>query len=76
MPRISELPAYEALTGDETTTIVQNGETRQVALHEMLNARHHASITDIRWVTYTGYPGVVGDREMAINISNSNGGGC
>ena len=50
MPRISELPLSNPLTSDEAIAIVQDGETRQVALSTALIARHPVSVSNARWI--------------------------
>ncbi len=50
MPRISELPTNTELTGNELIAVVQDGETRQVALSAALIARHPVSVSNARWL--------------------------
>lgn len=75
MPKISELPLDQPLTGDETLALVQNGETRQATLNDLLNAPRVVSLSNARWITYTGNrSGILNEDLMEINLSSS--GGC
>jgi hypothetical protein len=75
MPRISELPNAQPLTGNELVTLVQNGETRKAALTDLLNAPQTARASNARWITYTGNSsGIINDDLMEISLSSS--GGC
>jgi hypothetical protein len=74
MPRISELPSNAELTGSETLVVVQDGETRQVALSTALIARHPVSLTNARWIKSTNSPALTNNPVATLNLSNS--GGC
>lgn len=50
MPKISELPTTTELTGRETVALVQNGETRQAVLSELLNVPRTVSVSHARWM--------------------------
>lgn len=73
MPRISELPNSTELTGDETIVIVQDGETRQVALTDALLARHPVSLNHIRWIKSSASPALLDQQTAILEISH---GGC
>jgi hypothetical protein len=74
MPRISELPTNAELTGNETIAIVQDGETRQVALSAALIARHPVSVSHARWIKSTDSPALLNHPVATLTLSSS--GGC
>jgi hypothetical protein len=74
MPRISELPLSNPLTSDEAIAIVQDGETRQVALSTALIARHPVSVSNARWIKSNYSPALTNNPVATLSLSNS--GGC
>ena len=74
MPRISELPSNAELTGSETLVVVQDGETRQVALSAALIARHPVSISNARWMKSSDSPALLNHPVATLTLSSS--GGC
>lgn len=71
MPKISELPEDQPLTGQERIPIVQNGETRQVTLADLLNAPRTISLSSLRWVTCSETADVINDPTIHIVLSSS-----
>jgi hypothetical protein len=74
MPKLSELPANIELTGAEIIVVVQDSETRKVALSEALIARHPVSVSNARWIKSTNSPALINNPVATLNLSNS--GGC
>ena len=74
MPRISELPINAELTGDELIALVQDGETRQVALSAALIARHPVSLDNARWMKSSYSNTLLNNSAIDINLASS--GGC
>lgn len=74
MPRISELPSNAELTGNETLAIVQDGETRQIALSAVLIARHPVSVSNARWIQRSDSPTLLNSPSLELNLASS--GGC
>ena len=71
MPSISELPMPTELTGNELLVVVQDGETRQVALSAALIARHPVSLSNARWLKSGST--ILNSRTVELQI-NVNGG--
>ncbi|MFZ4790830.1 MAG: hypothetical protein ACOYMW_08065 [Candidatus Competibacteraceae bacterium] len=74
MPRISALPTNTALTGDELIAVVQNGETRQVALSAALIARHPVSLDNARWINSSYENTLLNSPTLDLDLTSS--GGC
>ena len=72
MPRISELPTNAELTGNELIALVQDGETRQVALSAALIARHPVSLHNARWLK----SGSTLLNNSAVELQLAGSGGC
>ena len=72
MPRISELPTNSELTGAEVIVVVQDGETRQVALSAALIARHPVSLNNARWLKSGST--ILNSRSVELQLAGS--GGC
>lgn len=72
MPRISELPTNAELTGNELIALVQDGETRQVALSAALIARHPVSLNNARWLK----SGSTLLNNSAVELQLAGSGGC
>ena len=72
MPRISELPNHAELTGNELIALVQDGETRQVALSAALLARHPVSLNNARWLKSGST--ILNSSSVELQLAHS--GGC
>lgn len=75
MPRLSELPTNNELTGDESIVIVQVGVTRKVALSNALIAHHPVSFGHARWVQSSDNLSTFID-SSTLELSLSTSGGC
>jgi hypothetical protein len=74
MPKLTELPANNPLSGTEIVVVVQDGETRQVALSAALIARHPVSLNNARWIKSTDSPALLNHPVATLTLSSS--GGC
>ena len=72
MPRISELPTNAELTGNELIALVQDGETRQIALSAALLARHPVSLNHARWLKSGST--ILNNSSVELQLAGS--GGC
>ncbi len=72
MPKISELPAGIALTGDELVDVVQNGVNVKVALKALMNAPRDVSVSNARWIQCSAISGIQNDD--TLEITGSGGG--
>lgn len=50
MPRISELPNNTLLSGTELLALVQDGETRQATLADVLAVPRQPAVNNARWI--------------------------
>ncbi len=73
MPRLSKLPTNATLTGNETIAIVQDEETRQVALAEVLIAPHPIMLRNARWIVSSESRALINDPLLNINSNDSRG---
>lgn len=74
MPKISELPAGAALTGDETLDVVQDGVNVKIPLKTLMNAPRDVSVSNARWIQCSALTGIQNDD--TLEIISSGGGGC
>lgn len=66
MPKISELPDGDELTGNELVDVVQNGVNVKMALKTLLNAPRNVSIGGARWIGNSAEPGVLNATNVTI----------
>jgi hypothetical protein len=75
MPKLTELPANAALTGAEIIVVVQNGETRQVALSAALIARHPVNLNNTRWIKTNHSTALINNPAVILDLSSASSGG-
>ncbi|CAK0777864.1 hypothetical protein CCP4SC76_6480007 [Gammaproteobacteria bacterium] len=71
MPKISELPNNENLAGYETIPIVQDGQTRQVMISDLLIAPRIARVDNARWVKSSHSDRILNSPFMNISLTSS-----